>query len=58
VAVNIDGSTYHLTVAAAFASRVQQHLRSLLEPRGIHYELISVDEAPIIGAAVAGLTRL
>ena len=57
VAVNIDGSTYYHTKAAAFASRVQGHLRDLLEPRGIHYELLSVDEAPIIGAAVAGLTR-
>ena len=57
VAVNIDGSTYHRTTAAAFSSRVQGHLRDLLEPRGIHYELLAVDEAPIIGAAVAGLTR-
>lgn len=57
VAVNIDGSTYYRTAAASFASRVQGHLRDLLEPRGLHYELISVDEAPIIGAAVAGLTR-
>lgn len=57
VAVNIDGSTYYRTAAASFASRVQGHLRDLLAPRGLHYELISVDEAPIIGAAVAGLTR-
>ncbi len=57
VAVNIDGSTYYRTTAASFASRVQGHLRDLLGPRGLHYELISVDEAPIIGAAVAGLTR-
>jgi len=57
VAVNIDGSTYYRTLAASFASRVQGHLRDLLEPRSIHYELIAVDEAPIIGAAVAGLTR-
>jgi len=57
VAVTIDGSTYYRTAAASFASRVQGHLRALLEPRGIHYELLAVDEAPIIGAAVAGLTR-
>jgi len=57
VAVNIDGSTYYRTAAASFASRVQGHLRDLLARRGIHYELIFVDEAPIIGAAVAGLTR-
>jgi hexokinase len=57
VAVTIDGSTYYRTLAAAFPSRVQGHLRALLEPRGLHYELLAVDEAPIIGAAVAGLTR-
>jgi hexokinase len=57
VAVTIDGSTYYRTLAASFPSRIQGHLRSLLEPRGLHYELLSVDEAPVIGAAVAGLTR-
>ena len=57
VAVTIDGSTYYRTRAVAFASRVQGHLRDLLAPRNIHYELIAVDEAPVIGAAVAGLTR-
>jgi hexokinase len=56
VAINMDGSTYHRTAAVSFASRVQGHLRALLEPRGIHYELITVEEAPMIGAAVAGLT--
>jgi len=55
-AVNIDGSTYYKTVVASFASRVQGHLRAILEPRGIHYALLHVDEAPLLGAAVAGLT--
>jgi len=54
VAVNIDGSTYYRTRTAAFASRVQEHVREFLAPRGIHYELLAVEEAPIIGAAVAG----
>lgn len=56
VAVNIDGSTYYRVLTASFASRVQQHLRSLLEPRGRHYDLLHINEAPLIGAAVAGLT--
>jgi hexokinase len=56
VAINMDGSTYHRTAAVSFASRVQGHLRGLLEPRGIHYELLAVEEGPMIGAAVAGLT--
>ena len=56
VAINIDGSTYYRTAALPFAARVQEHLRDLLAPRGIHYELLAVADAPIIGAAVAGLT--
>jgi hexokinase len=57
VAVTIDGSTYYRTKTAAFASRIQAHLRAILEPRGLHFDLLHVDEAPIIGAAVAGLTN-
>jgi len=34
---------------------VQRELAELLGPRGIAYELIRVEEAPVIGAAVAGL---
>lgn len=56
VGVTIDGSTYYRTGAASFASRVQEHLRALLEPRRVHCDLLHVDEAPLIGAAVAGLT--
>ena len=57
VAVTIDGSTYYRTGTMAFASRIQTHLREILEPRGIHFDLLHVDEAPLIGAAVAGLTN-
>jgi hexokinase len=53
--VNVDGSTYYKTLTADFQNRVQQELSSLLKPRGISYELIKVDESPVIGAAVAGL---
>lgn len=56
VAITIDGSTYYRTGAASFASRVQEHLRAILGPRRIHVDLLHVDEAPLIGAAVAGLT--
>ena len=58
VAVTIDGATYYRTVAVPFASLVQEHLRRLLAPRGLHVELLHVEEAPLIGAAVAGLTTL
>ncbi len=56
VCVTIDGSTYYKTKSVQFRSRIEADLRAILEPRGIHYDLISVDEAPIVGAAVAGLT--
>jgi len=55
VCVNVDGSTYYRTLTADFKHRVQRELAALLEPRGIAYELIQVDESPVIGAAVAGL---
>ena len=57
VCVNVDGSTFYRTRSIAFRSRVEAHLRAILEPRGIAYELVGVDDAPVIGAAVAGLTR-
>lgn len=55
VCVNVDGSTYYRTLTADFQKRVQRELKALLAPRGIAYELIKVDESPVIGAAVAGL---
>jgi hexokinase len=57
VGVMIDGSTYYRTLTAGLRSRVEEHLRRILGGRGIAYDLLNVDNAPIIGAAVAGLTR-
>ena len=56
VCVTIDGSTFYRTRSAEFKSRIEEALRAILGPRGIHYELVRVEEAPIVGAAVAGLT--
>ncbi|MCL1920609.1 MAG: hexokinase [Kiritimatiellaeota bacterium] len=56
VCVNVDGSTYYRTLTADFQNRVKRELAALLEPRGLAYELIKVDDSPVIGAAVAGLT--
>lgn len=56
VGVTIDGSTYYRTLTADFQARVEQHLQRILGGRGIAYELLNVAQAPIIGAAVAGLT--
>lgn len=55
VCVNVDGSTYYRTLTADFQNRVQRELQALLAPRGIAYELIRVEDSPVIGAAVAGL---
>lgn len=55
VCVTIDGSTYYKTVSAMFKSRVEEGLRTILEPRGIFFDTISVDDAPMVGSAIAGL---
>lgn len=54
VCVNIDGSTYYKTFR--LADQVQAHLARLLAERGLHIRCIQVDDAPVVGAAIAGLT--
>ncbi len=54
VCVNIDGSTYYKT--CQLADKVQAHLETLLGERGLHIRCIQVDDAPVVGAAIAGLT--
>ncbi len=54
VCINIDGSTYYKT--HQLASKVQAHLKTLLTARGLHIRCIQVDDAPVVGAAIAGLT--
>ena len=55
VCVTIDGSTYYKTRSAMFKSRVEEGLRDILGPRGVHFETLFVEDAPMIGSAVAGL---
>jgi hexokinase len=55
VCVNADGSMFHKT--PGFRARVAHHLRALLDPRGLQAELCRVQDAPLIGAAIAALTR-
>ncbi len=57
VCVNVDGSTYYKTRCVEFRSRIEGALRGLLEPRGVNYRLVCIPDSPIIGTAVAGLTR-
>lgn len=54
VCVNIDGSTYYYTYQ--MPEKVQGHLQPMLKERGLHIECIQVDDAPVVGAAIAGLT--
>ncbi len=53
--VNVDGSTFHKL--NGFKNSVEKQLHNLLDKRDIHFELVHVDNAPTIGAAVAGLAK-
>ena len=53
--ITVDGSTYYRTRSAFFKSRIEAELRTILGSRGVHFEIITVDDAPMIGSAVAGL---
>ncbi|MBQ7721290.1 MAG: hexokinase [Kiritimatiellae bacterium] len=57
VCVNADGSTFYKTRCVEFRSHVESALRLLVEPRGVSYRIVGVPESPIVGAAVAGLSR-
>jgi hexokinase len=54
VCVNIDGTTYYKT--HQLADKVQSHLSQMLDARGLHIRCIHVQDAPVVGAAIAGLT--
>jgi len=54
VCVNIDGSTYYKTYQ--MAEKVQAYLGELLDARDLHVRCIQVDDAPVVGAAIAALT--
>ncbi|MEN7973502.1 MAG: hexokinase [Verrucomicrobiota bacterium] len=54
VCVNIDGSTYYKTYR--MVDKVQANLKTMLDARGLHIRCVQGDDAPIVGAAIAGLT--
>lgn len=54
VCINIDGSTYYKTYG--LAEKAQRYLSDMLKQRGLHIRCIQVDDAPVVGAAIAGLT--
>ena len=53
--LTIDGTTYYRYYR--FQSRVEHHLRPFLTQRNKYYETVRVEDAPLIGAAVAALTN-
>ena len=55
VCLTIDGTTYYRYYR--FQHRVESHLRPFLTQRDKFYETVQVDDAPLIGAAVAALTN-
>jgi len=54
--ITIDGTTYYRYYR--FANRVDSYLRPYLHSRDKYYEMLQVDDAPLVGAAVAALTNL
>lgn len=55
--VNADGSTFWKSAAIPFAQRVTEHLTTLLRPYHYTCKLFCVEEAPLLGAALAALNR-
>ncbi|MDA3798989.1 MAG: hexokinase [Kiritimatiellae bacterium] len=53
--INIDGSTFYKT--NHLASIAEEYLRRILDFRGVYYRITKIDDSPIIGAAIAGLTH-
>ena len=53
--LTIDGTTYYRYYR--FQNRVESFLRPFLTERGKYYETVAVEDAPLIGAAVAALTN-
>ncbi|MBR1870631.1 MAG: hexokinase, partial [Kiritimatiellae bacterium] len=57
VCVNVDGSTYYKTKTVDFPTVVKAELDAILKPRNVSYALTYVDDAPMVGAAVAALLK-
>jgi hexokinase len=55
VCINIDGMTYYK--ASGLRENTEKYLREMLGARKIEYTLVHAEQAPIIGAAIAGLVN-
>ena len=57
IRVNADGSTFWKTACIPFVDRVKEHLAALLGPKGFTVDILQIDDAPLIGAALAAAAR-
>ncbi|MBI9105811.1 MAG: hexokinase [Spirochaetales bacterium] len=55
VCICADGSTFWKLTG--FKDKIEDYLREYLEAKGQYFKFIEINNAPIIGAAVAGLTN-
>lgn len=56
VCIVAEGSTFYLL--KSLREKTEYYLKQyLVDRKGIHYEIVSVDNATLIGAAIAGLTN-
>ncbi len=53
IRVNADGSTFWKTQSIPFVATVKKHLDALLGSRGYTYDIVQIEDAPLIGAAIA-----
>ncbi|WP_019614882.1 hexokinase family protein [Psychromonas ossibalaenae] len=53
VCINVDGSTYHKL--HGLRAKCEAYLSDLLNSRGYYFKTIEVENAPVIGSAIAGL---
>lgn len=51
--IAVDGSVYYKL--HSFRARAETHLDAILKPYGVEYKIAQIDDAPLIGTAVAGL---
>ncbi len=57
IRVNADGSTFWKTACIPFVDRVKEHLAALLGPKGFTVDILRIDDAPLLGAALAAAAR-
>ncbi len=56
ICIAADGSTFFK--AYSFKERVQTHLHLILDSRGIQWQIVQLEDGPLLGAAVAALSLL